>query len=758
VSKASTAALTVSPTLAQEEAYAKAAGLSLLFNPLTGDATLQWTDTFPTGTKYVIAFNNGYGIWLILATIAGEGGTGRLLSWSGDIGSNVTIRVEADSGSYGVPLETGSGQQTVETVPPPGSIVLNQTQPVSGPLVISIGGGGTYTTVQYYLNTLDSSSLIGTATTAPDYAVSLDTSALTEGKHFITAILNTTTGILGELVAPLQVTQPQLPLNVTVNGSLIEISATAPSGIKSVSAFVDGKLVGTLTAPNLGSLYAIEVPPNTVLSGVHTITAQATNNDGHTATSVASADIINAPVVTLTAPVNGVLANGTLHILATFSVDAANPAPRLTISLGSKLVVANAAVSPFETNYSLAGFAPGNYTLAASVSANGRNTSTIALVTVTSTPALAYQPVFSLPVDGALWDAEATDYAFTVGGSAYISALSSGPPLPNLISSAFLRSGSTTTALDWFTIPTVPLSDVGYLSGKVSNDHVFASGDDGDGNFNVYMFAPDGTRTDLSTLASPGGSGESDTLLSVHWPWVLWSVSAGSTCIGPLSYSSSFEFYNVVTGEKDVLQPPAGYVAVDAGDFYLTANGAPILYFGAVGGSISCSFGPPTPRDLFVWNQATKISTQVTIDHDSDLPMSDGTSVAFTFFPPAAAYPILRVLNVASNVVGTLTTNVSSYSVGGGLVAWTEPSTLGSDLLAYDGTTVSLLSATASSLGPIIVSGGYVVMGGSAWSPQHGWQVFFEGTPTQELMKDTTVYLSNGPVFEGPAVYAIPLN
>ena len=49
-------------------------------------------------------------------------------------------------------------------------------------------------------------------------------------------------------------------------------------------------------------------------------------------------------------------------------------------------------------------------------------------------------------------------------------------------------------------------------------------------------------------------------------------------------------------------------------------------------------------------------------------------------------------------------------------------------------------------------------MGGSAWSPQHGWQVFFEGTPTQELMKDTTVYLSNGPVFEGPAVYAIPLN
>jgi hypothetical protein len=95
--------------------------------------------------------------------------------------------VEATLAGYTVPLETPSPQDHILVAPPstPPSIALDQSEPVSGNVGVSVSGGGTYTSVHYYV---DLKSL-ASSTVAPTYAVTMSTAGFTAGSHLLLADL-----------------------------------------------------------------------------------------------------------------------------------------------------------------------------------------------------------------------------------------------------------------------------------------------------------------------------------------------------------------------------------------------------------------------------------------------------------------------------------------------------------------------------------------------------------------------------------------
>jgi hypothetical protein len=746
-------------------ADAKAAAMTLTFDPTTRMATLQWKDTFPDASSYQIQDQSSSGAWQKIDAVPGQNGSDKSLSWSQTVAVNTTLRVVAVLPGTVVALDTSGGQDSVQAIAPSGSptIVLNQSEPVAGSVTASIGGGGSYESVIYYLDL----QTIGTSTQGPDYAVTFDTSGLTDGAHLLLAQLETSPGTYVQIRLPIQVTQPSVAVGIVSvdageNGDVdINISATAASGITTVTGTIDGQVVGTLHAPNAcfsdcaggkNNAYVIVAPSANYASGVHTFGAQATDGNGQTASVTQAASINNAPRLTLTSPINGALANGSLLISGTFSSDKKNGNPNLTVTLGD-VPVLSTKTSPFSTTFSLAGVTPGTYTLTATVTDSSRDFTIVrAEVSVTSSSALAYSPLFELPVSSTLWDASGA-YA------AYMQVFPNGYypspwyPLP----SAYLRSGSTVTPLDLLSVPYVgPVYQVGISASFVSpTGYVFGQGNPGDlaSGGDIYMWTPDGARTDLSALVGTPGNNGGAQLLALHWPWVMWANGTSSACpaLGyPVVSGTSIIAYNAMTGETDTIPGSGG---IEATDFYLSGAGTPVLYFGNCSGA----------TNVYVWTQATQQVTQVTTDNISDLPDSDGTFLARLEQPTGSTTPSLVVTNLSNNATQTLTTNVTNFSVGGGIVAWTEPSTEGSDLIAYDGSGNTVLSSQPGNGITYIVSGGFVVFEENSavyqWSPSGGRKLVFQGLPVKEFMHGSTFYFVNSSAFStgGGAVYAVAL-
>jgi hypothetical protein len=113
-------------------------------------------------------------------------------------------------------------------------------QPISGSVGVSISGGGTYSTVNYYIDL----SSFGSGTTSPGYAATLNTSGLTTGPHLILARLISGPDFYAELRLNVQVANPEVAANITVIGTSgtvdVDVTATSVYGIQSVTASIQG--------------------------------------------------------------------------------------------------------------------------------------------------------------------------------------------------------------------------------------------------------------------------------------------------------------------------------------------------------------------------------------------------------------------------------------------------------------------------------------------------------------------------------------
>jgi len=731
----STASNSLQPT-AQEQAEAKAAALSGAFDTSNGTATLSWTDTVTTASAYQIEEEAG-GTWSVVASVPGQQGSQKALTWSGTLAATATLRVEALVPGSSVVLQTGSGQQSVQVVVPSGSpaIVLSQSQPIWGNVGVSIGGGGTYSSVNYYVD-LQS---FGSSSTGPGYGVTLAASSLTTGSHLILARLATSADSYIELRLTVNVSPPQPPppppitVQVSKTGTPLAIYVTlaGPFVARSVTATINGTSLGSLSAPNsckpgetCGTAYdAYQFTVNEP-SGSYSVTAVATDSSNKTETTTLAATVDNPPTLTVSSPGNGAVLYGTLHLSGTFGTDKAGGAT-LTATLGSvpilKTTISQSGAAPFSANFDLTGVTTGGYTLTVTATdRSGEVTTAPVQVLVTSSAIFANSPLATLPQQATLLAAESATllYQPQFGG-------------PHLL------SGGTDTVLA--PVPSLPNAPSHW---ELANGYVFA-----DNQSDVYMWAADGSVTNLSTLAGEAVQGASG-LLSVQWPWALWT--------GPIP-AAALVFYNVATGQEFNVALPAGSIGINPpAGFYLTQGQLHLYYSAQTQGGASLN--------IFTWSQSSGQSTAVTSGASNQYyyPQTDGQRVAWQIAggaPNLNGEPLVA-LDIASSTQQTVSNDeVPGFVLADGLLAWfeiTDPTSGNWDFKVSEGTTTTTVLTGTGYSNPtgtgggnaltIIGTGGGVVAFGAnskiyAWSASHGLQVVCDFAPLKVLMSGTTLFV-----------------
>ena len=177
---------TTQPT-AQDQANAKAASLTAALSLDSGLATLAWTDTFTSTSGYAIQQQTDTNTWTTIDTVPGQGGNNQAITWSRAVNVTQTLRVQAVETNYNVSLQTAGGQSQVQIAIPATrpTIVLSQTQPVSGQVQISVSNASGYSSVAYFIDLRS----LSTSTSGPNFPVSWNTATFTSGQHLVLAQL-----------------------------------------------------------------------------------------------------------------------------------------------------------------------------------------------------------------------------------------------------------------------------------------------------------------------------------------------------------------------------------------------------------------------------------------------------------------------------------------------------------------------------------------------------------------------------------------
>lgn len=84
--------------------------LTPVINPATNTVRIEWDDTFPLGTDYIVEFGNIDGTFTTLQTLQGLGGAGSLMQWQSTDPLVGVYRVQAVSAGRSFALSTQQGQ------------------------------------------------------------------------------------------------------------------------------------------------------------------------------------------------------------------------------------------------------------------------------------------------------------------------------------------------------------------------------------------------------------------------------------------------------------------------------------------------------------------------------------------------------------------------------------------------------------------------------------------------------------------------
>ncbi|OPY31886.1 MAG: hypothetical protein A4E32_01490 [Methanomassiliicoccales archaeon PtaU1.Bin124] len=212
---------------------------------------------------------------------------------------------------------------TVNNAPTPPTVAIKT--PTSGATVggvISVTadaagtGGRTIATVTL---SVDGASA-GTLTAAP-YSWSVDTYLLNKGAHTLNVTATDSIGQVASSVISVTVNNDAPALSITsptngtiVSGSiLIQVSATTATGSPSVTMFIDGTSIGTISA----APYQWTVDTTTLTDGVHMWSFEAVSSKGNSSKSSLTLTVSNqGPTISLIAPTSLTGLTGMVNITA----------------------------------------------------------------------------------------------------------------------------------------------------------------------------------------------------------------------------------------------------------------------------------------------------------------------------------------------------------------------------------------------------------------------------------------------------------
>ncbi len=632
----------------QDTAQAGAASLTASVDNASSAVTLSWNDTVTGTTKYTVQSQSASGTWTDVTTVTGSG-SGNKLTWSGPVGSSKAFRVQATFTGYAVSLSTSAQQDHVTIVAPtsPATIELSATEPVVGQITATIGGGGTYTSVEYYLDL----ALVDKSTSGPTYPVSFFAGGTAPSSHLLLVRLFTSPDTAVEVRRTVQFAGVTPVFRIDgaseVQGDQLVVKASTQnaSGNVTITADVDGTSLGTLTATNyvgtVGPGYRWTKPARDFLSGNRVVTLNATDGSGAHATWTLTVPVNNAPLLTLDSPFDGMLAYGSLPYQYVGSTDKVPAATTFVLKVGN-LEIVNTTQASLSGSYNINGLAAGSYPFEAKLTdSTGTSVTKTGTIYVASSAPLAYLPLARMGSGSELIAVGANRTAVLKGNDGKF----------------LLVTGFGLHVLDTDGIFTTNLKEW-----KVENGNVFAIGqidNGGSTGFNLFQWDANGARTDR-------GSVTTQRIYAAHWPWVLVD-------------GAPFKFVKATDGTVVTTSAQSGGSANTVADFYNAAGPELIAYFDKT-------------HEVYRWNQSNDQVTLVasTINADESGPMTDGTRVVWRASPTASSNPFtLRQLDIASSTQTNVATDATIYNLQSGLLLWSIAPPASNLLRLSDGNTIA---------------------------------------------------------------------
>lgn len=661
---------------------ASAARLSSSIDLASHLVTLSWTDSYPLGTQYRVESRNADGSFSPLETIKGLGGTGSVVQWQRAVTGATVYRVLALLPDRTAVLSTAQGQESVSVEAPaaPPEILLDQEQPVSGQVQLSLSGGGSYASVSWYADL----RLLGQGSGATQ-ALNWNTSTLGNGQHLLLAKVQVSPDAYIELRRTVSVANSNLALSASASGTtgtiLVDARASSEYGIAKVAAVFDGKDAGSLSEPNACSrwcsgsndVYRFTVDAAAAGSGNHSMVLTATDKAGASKSVTVAVPVSNLPIVSLNTPVDGAFVSGSLQLAGSASSDKSGEL-RVTASLGDYSLLSTTGTS-FGTNFSLAGVIPGSYTLTLRVT-DSSNASTVVQRTVTVTAAaLDYPELFTIGVGGQLLAAE--------GDRVLYRAVDGSVRLRHVIAKTeveLAQAASINYVNDW------QLSEgLVYAYGKGSDCVLYC----------IYQWTGAGAISNLSNAKRAAATEPIDKVQSTD----LHPVARKGYVVW-IGESNWYTLHHVASGSFTKIPQPAGtsYLGNWNYDFFVGANGVEFYYWARTGGSDQAAF-----YDIYKWSAATGSSTRVSAGGARAIyPKTDGQSVVWLQSPASSAVGTaisLMSLPVGGGTASEITSSASeSFWLRDGVLGWRETGSTGNSLKAHAFGQTSVVSALNSSL------------------------------------------------------------
>ena len=736
--------------------------LTSTVNLSTNTVLLQWADSFPAGTSYRIEAQNADGSFSLVETVLGVGGRGTAMQWQRAVTVSGVYRVVAVLPASSVTISTAQGQNSVSvSVPPsPPTIVLDQTEPASGSVKLSLSSTTAYTGVTWYTDL----RLIGSGTGVGN-PVTWNTATETNGSHLILAKIQVAPDSYTEVRRTVSVSNSNIAVNAGVSGTTgtinVDVTASSQFGIARVEAVFDGVSIGSLTTPNACSsrmgcgstnnVFRFSINAAATGSGSHSILVTATDSAGNSKSTTVQVPISNLPGLTVTSPADGAFVTGTLNLSGSYSTDKAGVVTVLA-SLGDYQFMSSTSAS-FNGTMSLAGLTPGSYTLTVRATDSSNAVTVIQrTVTVTSNPAAAYPPSFTLGVGGqliavdgsnptvVLYKADDGSYRIrntSTNADVTLQGASGIPFLYNWVldgGNAFVDGGY------------LGLTSAGYTDCPLSC---------------VYQWSASGVRTNLTTNNPFKIIYEEHP--AAHSGYVIWANSAGAN-------QGSYTLYDVSKGTYTKIAQPVGvnYIGNISFDFVVQNSTISFYYWGQTGGD-----GMTSTFDVYKWSSATNTSTKLSGGGARNIyPQTDGQTVAWLQTPiggattcngvavPCSAGSTILSMPAAGGTASTVSSTASeSFQLHDGVLTWLETTSTSKALKALvNGATSTVSGVTSSVL--YGTGGGFVVFGESGKT--YSWNastksstLLIDAAPNQVLLKGSTLYFVMG---ASKTVYRVALN
>lgn len=690
--------------VAEAENNARSARLRMTQVPGSAGTQLviDWVDRFDDERGYQVQRRIGDGNWEIVEMLppidTGPGVWGRAVTVSAH------YRVLAVLEDRSLPLHSSGDESEiyidVDPATPLPTIQLDQTEPVRGPLQVSMQNAEGALSVTYLIE----NASLAQSTAGGTFPATIPAQHLVNGSRALRAFVQKSPGLQFLIQRPLLVDNPtpavQLGFTVPADPQwplVIRARASSPAGIIAVQFFVNGDSVHVAIAPESSGEYPGEyiyrMDQTTVASGPTAFRAVATDGNGATAVMDYTFTINRNPSLNITGLFDGMIATGsTVSISGEFGDDAAGAT--LTISAGTVRLLST-QISPFRATLLLANVPAGEHSVTVRVrDVSGRVQALNYNIIVPSTT-LNYQVL-----DDDVRELLAADQ---------------NTLLYRKHSGAVLQRNSTGAPTQ------LPAASAGFASYALTVGRIVARGHDG----HVYLLDASGQPIDLCGAGGSVGNAGA----SVRGPWVSWI---------PANDTSTIKLYNLQTETlRDV--PIGSPLTAQLPQVVATPGHEQLLFYSTLAGT----------EGIYRYDLTTN-AIQLMVSGRVGFPQSDGNRLVWFDFAEA---PNKLLAAPLSNPTASIVLD-SNYGVGGiddGVVVWFDRD---HRLSANDGTVTTPLAFPAAAY---VLNDGQVIYSEDGrmqvWSPSRGERLWLDTTAPVRHANGVAYFLTAG----GNTLYSVTL-